>query len=129
MSKDTEPSNLVTSIVSLGEEKLGELVNLLLANERFVGAVQNTISTGLNAKNAVDKNVERVMSWVNIPTLEDLDQLKTKMDELEEVLFEIGDRVKTMDEKHKSDLEAATKAATKKKAKKKTGKSKRTPAS
>ena len=74
MNKDTEPSNLVSSIVSLGEEKLGELVNLLLANERFVGAVQNTISSGLNAKNAVDKNVERVMSWVNIPTLEDLDQ-------------------------------------------------------
>ena len=119
MNKDTEPSNLVSSIVSLGEEKLGELVNLLLANERFVGAVQNTISSGLNAKNTVDKNVERVMSWVNIPTLEDLDQLKGKMDELEEVLFEIGDRVKSMDEKRKADLEAASQPPAKKASKKK----------
>ncbi len=119
MNKDTEPSNLVSSIVSLGEEKLGELVNLLLANERFVGAVQNTISSGLNAKNAVDKNVERVMSWVNIPTLEDLDQLKGKMDELEEVLFEIGDRVKSMDEKRKADIKAAARPTPKKPSKKK----------
>ena len=119
MNNQTDPSNLVSSIVNLGEEKLGELVNLLLANERFVGAVQTTISSGLNAKNAVDKNVERVMSWVNVPTLEDLDQLKGKMDELEEVLSEIGARVRTLDEERRLEAEAKAKPAAKKKSKKK----------
>lgn len=119
MNNQTDPSNLVSSIVNLGEEKLGELVNLLLANERFVGAVQTTISSGLNAKNTVDKNLERVMSWVNVPTLEDLDQLKGKMDELEEVLSEIGSRVKTLDEQRQAAAEVKSKPAAKKKSKKK----------
>ena len=97
MAGETEPSNLVSSIVNLGEEKFGELVNLLLANERFVGAVQNTISSGLNAKNTIDKNVEKVLGWVNVPTLEDTDLLKAKLDELEEVMAEIGDRVRSLE--------------------------------
>lgn len=98
MSGDAEPKTIVASIVNLGEEKLGELVSLLLANERFVGTVQNTISSGLNAKNAIDKNVERVLSWVNVPTLDDVDQLRGKLDELEEVMAEISDRVRSLNE-------------------------------
>ena len=98
MAGETEPKTLVASILNLGEEKLGELVNLLLANERFVGTVQSTISSGLNAKSTIDKNVERMLGWVNVPTLEDVDQLKAKLDELEEVMAEIGDRVRSINE-------------------------------
>jgi len=98
MAGDTEPKTLVASIVNLGEEKLGELVSLLLANERFVGTIQTTISSGLNAKSSLNKNVERMLSWVNVPTLDDIEQLKTKLDELEEVMAEIGDRVRSLNE-------------------------------
>jgi hypothetical protein len=89
----------VKTILGLGEEKMGEVVNQLLANEAFVSAVQKAITGGLSAKRAVDKNLSRVLSIANVPTLDDVDQVKTKLRELEDALQEIGERVRALSEK------------------------------
>ena len=89
----------VKTILGLGEEKMGEVVNQLLANEAFVTAVQKAITGGLSAKRAVDKNVARVLGIVNVPTLDDVEQVREKLRELEDALQEIGERVRAVDEK------------------------------
>lgn len=89
----------VKTILELGEEKMGEVVNQLLANEGFVSAMQKAIAGSLGAKRSVDKGVTTLLGMVNIPTLEDVDKIRDKMNELEEAMGEIGDRLEKLNDK------------------------------
>jgi hypothetical protein len=111
-----ENSGIVSSILELGEERMGEVVNQLLANEAFASALQNAVVGSLQAKRSVDKNVARLFGLVNVPTLEDFEQVNEKLAEVEELLGQIQGRVDTMSAKR------APKKKTKKKSKKKAAK-------
>ena len=89
----------VKTILGLGEERMGEVVNQLLANEAFVGAVQRAITGSLGAKRSVDKGVSALLGMINIPTLDDLDKIRDKMNEVEQSLAEITDRLQGLNEK------------------------------
>jgi hypothetical protein len=99
MADKGDEKNAVKTILGLGEEKMGEVVNQLLANEAFVGAVQKAISSSIVAKRSMDKGVSTILGFVNVPTLEDVDKIKEKLDELEETLGEIGTRVEALNDK------------------------------
>jgi hypothetical protein len=99
MAKGDDHQSAVKTILSLGEEKMGEVVNQLLANEAFVGAVQRAISGSIVAKRSMDKGVNTLLGLVNVPTLEDVDKIKEKLDELEDTLAEIGAKVESLQEK------------------------------
>lgn len=120
-----QDNGLVKSLLGLGEERMGEVVSQLLANERFVAAMQGAISQGLEAKRTVDKNVARLLDIANVPTLEDVYQLREKLQELEDLLADVLDRVQAIDArvegKGEGDEEAAPakKSGSKKKASKK----------
>lgn len=95
-----EPAgNLARTILGLGEERMGELINQLLANERFVNAMQSAVSSSLSAKKSVDQNLTRLFGIVNVPTLEDVDELREKLNELEDLLGDIHDRIRRLDER------------------------------
>ena len=94
-----DKENAVKTILGLGEEKMGEVVNQLLANEGFVSAMQRAIAGSLGAKRSVDKGVTTLLGMVNIPTLEDVDKIRDKMNELEEAMAEIGDRLEKLNDK------------------------------
>jgi hypothetical protein len=89
----------VKTILGLGEEKMGEVVNQLLSNEAFVGAVQKAIAGGLGAKRSVDKGVATILGLINVPTLEDIDKVRKKMSEVESSLAEIGERLEKLQTK------------------------------
>ena len=89
----------VKTILGLGEEKMGEVVNQLLANESFVTAMQRAVAGSLGAKRSVDKGVTTLLGMVNIPTLEDVDKIRDKMNELEEAMAEIGERLGKLNDK------------------------------
>ena len=88
----------VRTILGLGEEKMGEVVNQLLANEAFVGAVQRAITGSIGAKRTVDKGVSAVLGMVNIPTLDDVDKIKDRLNELEQAMTEITERLTKLNE-------------------------------
>lgn len=94
-----DKENAVKTILGLGEEKMGDVVNQLLANEGFVSAMQKAIAGSLGAKRSVDKGVTTLLGMVNIPTLEDVDKIRDKMNELEEAMAEIGDRLEKLNDK------------------------------
>ena len=93
----SESNNAVKTILSLGEEKMGEVVNQLLANEGFVIAVQKAITGGIQAKRSMDKGLSSVLSIVNIPTVDDVDKVRSRLQELEEAMGEIHDRLQHLD--------------------------------
>lgn len=101
---DEKHESAVRTILGLGEEKMGEVVNQLLSNEAFVVAVQKAIAGSLGAKRSMDKGMTTLLGLVNIPTLEDVDKIRDKMNELEDSLAEITERLEkvsaALDKKH-----------------------------
>lgn len=92
-------SGAVKMILGLGEEKMGDVVNQLLANEAFVSAMQKAIAGSLGAKRSMDKTLSAVLGMVNVPTLEDVDKIRDKMNDLEEAMSEIGERLEKLNDK------------------------------
>ncbi len=98
---------------------MGEVVNQLLGNEGFVSAMQGAITQGLAAKKSVDTTVARMLGVVNVPTLEDVDQVQAKVEDLEDALHAIHDRLRRLDDKL-AEREAKAKKPAKKTAAQKT---------
>jgi hypothetical protein len=94
-----DTSAAVKSVLALGEEKMGEVVKQLLANDAFVAAVQQTLAGTLEAKRNVDKGVSTLLGFANIPSVEDYDQVKGRLDELEALLGTIQGRLASLDER------------------------------
>src|SRR5512138_828063 len=79
--------------LSAGEERVGKLVTQLLSNERVMQGVQTVVAGALNAKSSLDRGVKTAMQAVNLPTTEDVEELKRKLSELEEMLDGLAARV------------------------------------
>lgn len=92
-------NSAVQTILSLGEEKMGEVVRQLLANEGFVTAMQKAVVGGLSAKRNLDKGLSGVLGLVNIPTVDDVDKVRNRLTEIEELVAEVGKRLETVNEK------------------------------
>jgi hypothetical protein len=86
--------------LSAGEERMGRLVTQLLSNERFMHGVQSVVSSALQAKTTLDRGVKSAMQAVNLPTTDDVEELRRKLSELEALLDGLAARV---DGREKSD--------------------------
>jgi len=115
---ENEDQTVVQQVLSLGEERMGDVVNQLLANESFVSAMQTAITQGLAAKRSVDSTVGTVLGAVNVPTLDDVDDVRSKLLELEDVLAEVEVRAKRISKRVAGMAETEEKEAAPKKAKK-----------
>lgn len=97
----SDKASPLSPILKLGEEKLTQLLTQLLAHEGFVSALQGAISTGLKAKGGLDKGLISILSAFNVPTVEDVQLMKTKIGELEDALADLGGTVEKLQEKLK----------------------------
>ncbi len=84
---------MLKKALSMGEERMGRLVTQLLSNERVMHGVQTVVSSALNAKSTFDRGVRSAMQAVNLPSTEDVDELRRKLAELESVVDGIASRV------------------------------------
>lgn len=85
--------------LALGEERMGRLVTQLLSNERVMHGVQSVVSSALHAKSTLDRGVRSAMQAVNLPSTDDVDELRRKLAELESVVDGIASRVDTTSSK------------------------------
>ncbi len=76
-----------------GEERVGKLVTGLLSSERVMHGVQAVMTSALTAKSTFDRGVKTALSAVNLPTTEDVEELRHKLVELEALLDGIADKV------------------------------------
>ncbi len=89
----------VKSILSLGEEGMAEVIKQLLANERFVKAMQSTVVGSLEAKRTVDKGLTSMLGLVNIPTVEDVDKVRARLAEVEELTAQLTQRLNALSDR------------------------------
>ncbi|BDG08431.1 hypothetical protein [Anaeromyxobacter paludicola] len=83
----------VKKALERGEERVGKLVTQLLSNEKFVSGLQSVVASALSAKTAVDRGVKRTLQAVNLPSTEDVEELRRKLSDLESMLDQLADRV------------------------------------
>jgi hypothetical protein len=84
---------LVKKALEAGEERVGKVVAAVLSNERVMAGVQSAVSSAMNARAAVEKGVRSAMQAVNLPTTEDVDELKKRLAELESIIDGLAARM------------------------------------
>ena len=90
---------VMKKLVETGEEQVGRLAQQLLANERFVSALQALVSKTLMAKGTLDKSLRSALSAANLPSTSDVEALKGKVDDLERMLASIEAKVDALGRK------------------------------
>jgi len=93
MIDDLLKNPMVKRALSAGEERMGKLVTQLLSNERVMHGVQTVVASALDAKTTLDRGVKTAMQAVNLPTTEDVEELRRKLSELEILLDGLAARV------------------------------------
>jgi hypothetical protein len=131
MMNKQETQNIAATLLSLGEERMVEVLNQLVANETFVQMLQSTLESSQAAKTRVEQGLEGLVMSLNLPTLDDVNQVQERLSEVEGMLdaieSRIGHIVDRLDEKAANGLseEKSVPAASKRKKKKKAAKSKK----
>ena len=93
MIEDLLRNPMVKKALTTGEERMGRLVTQLLSNEQVMHGVQAVVASALNAKSTFDRGVRTAMQAVNLPTTEDVEELRRKLSELEMLLDGLAARV------------------------------------
>jgi hypothetical protein len=84
---------LVKKALSAGEERMGKVVAAVLSNERVMAGVQQAMSSAMNARAAVEKGVRSAMQAVNLPSTDDVAELKKRLAELESIIDGLAARI------------------------------------
>ena len=87
---------VMKKLVETGEERIGKIAQQLLSNEKFVATVQTLVSRSLAAKGTLDSALRGALSAMNLPSTADLEQLRTKVDDLERVLSSVESKLDTL---------------------------------
>ncbi|HWV36964.1 MAG TPA: hypothetical protein VN033_00640 [Vulgatibacter sp.] len=98
---------LVKRVMEVGEAQIDRVVGQLLANERFVGAVQGVVAGSLAAKGSLDKSLRSALATMNLPSTADVEELGRRLDRMERVLAELDEKLSRLEAPAK-----ATKART-----------------
>ena len=91
--------NAVKTILNRGEERRGDVIRQLLANETFVTTMQQAVVGGIEAKRNIDKGVSSVLGLVNIPTIDDVDKVRARLNEVEELVALLTSRLEALSER------------------------------
>lgn len=75
--------------VSVGEQKLNELATQVLSNEAIIDGLQDIMKTALTARKQAVATVKSALKLVNVPSLDDIKRLETKLDEVEAVFADV----------------------------------------
>lgn len=87
---------MVKKMFEIGEEQIGKVTQQLLSNEKFVAMMQTVVANTLKAKGMLDKNIRMALSAMNLPSVADVDNLKHKLDELEETIHRLEQSVEKL---------------------------------
>jgi hypothetical protein len=93
---------VMKKLVETGEERFGKITQQLLSNEKFISTVQTLVSRSLAAKGTLDKSLRTALSAMNLPSTADVENLRSKVDDLEQLLSSVEGKLETLlsDRKH-----------------------------
>ena len=90
-------NDFVKKLIETGEEHITKAATELLSNERMMGNIQKAVGAALEAKGLLERNIQTVLSTMNIPTADDVRKLEGKLEgrieELERVFEALSNKI------------------------------------
>jgi hypothetical protein len=105
-----ETRNALARLLERGEEAVGVFVEELLSNKVVADQLGKTLGRAMTAKKRVDKNMQTMLSLLNVPSKADLSRLQHKLEALQGSVVNISmklDRVLAAQHEHKAEHVAA----------------------
>lgn len=93
MFEELKKNPLLQKALAAGEERVGKTVAALLSNEKVMAGVQKAVSSAFEARAAVERGVKTAMQAVNLPTTDDVAELKKRLAELESIIDGLAARL------------------------------------
>ena len=84
------PESLWGRLVGVGEEKLGQFTEELLANPRVTDALASAFTRAAQTKGKVDRNLQMVLGALNLPSRQDFNKLASKVEALQGSLVNLN---------------------------------------
>jgi hypothetical protein len=87
---------VMKKLVETGEERIGKIAQQLLSNEKFVNTLQTVVTRSMAAKGSLDKSLRGALSAMNLPSTGDMEVLRSKVDDLEQMLASVEGKVDSL---------------------------------
>jgi polyhydroxyalkanoate synthesis regulator phasin len=84
---------LLQKALKAGEEQVGKVVGKLLANEGVASGVQTLLSGAVQARASLERGVSQALHAANLPSRDDVEALRRKLDELEAMIDGLAEKV------------------------------------
>ena len=91
--RDVLDNPLLQKALKAGEERAGKVVGKLLANERVATGVQTLLSGAVQARATFERGVAQALHAANLPSRDDVESLRRKLDELEAMIDGLAEKV------------------------------------
>jgi polyhydroxyalkanoate synthesis regulator phasin len=82
--------NLFQRIRELGEEQLNRVLDDVISSPRFADILGKTLHQAMSTKGTVDRNMQTILSLLNLPSKADYKKLATKVEALQGSLVNLN---------------------------------------
>lgn len=86
-------------LVSVGEARLNQLASNVVSNEAIIDGLGDLLKMALGAKEQAVTTVKAGLKLLNVPSLDDIARLESKLDDIEAVFNDIRDVLDARDNK------------------------------
>lgn len=90
MADRKQPDSLWQRLVGAGEERLGQFAEEILSSPHVTEALAGALRRAAQTKGQVDRNMQAVLSALNLPTRTDLARVVNKVEALQGSLVNIN---------------------------------------
>ncbi len=85
-----DETSIFQRLRELGEGQVNRVLEDLLSSPRFADAVGKTLQTAMQTKGRVDRNMQTILSLLNLPSRADYKKLSTKIEALQGSLVNLN---------------------------------------
>jgi hypothetical protein len=96
MKERTNVDGFWQRLVGAGEEKLGQFADEILSSQHVTEALASALRRAAQTKGTVDRNLQLVLSALNLPTKNDYNRLVTKIEALQGSLVNLNIKLDRM---------------------------------
>jgi hypothetical protein len=89
-SSREEARSAIARLLERGEDAIGVFVDEFVSNRSLTDQLSKTLGRAADAKKRVDKNMQAVLSALNVPSRADYQRLLTKIEALQGSLVNVG---------------------------------------
>ncbi len=79
--------------LAAGEEQVNKVMGRLLSSEAVTAGLQGLVRSALHARQTFDRGVQQALRAARLPSREDVDGLRRKLEELESLIDGLSGRV------------------------------------